>query len=98
MGKTWSKPEPFDEVYDSAHVRMTRADNIVLTGNTFRVGRDDGGVGTLSPDYCVVIKDCNQCIVRDNVWNRGAIEGGIVLLGNNPDVVTEGNIGSTQKP
>jgi hypothetical protein len=32
------KPTPFDEVYDSAHVRMTKADNVVLTGNTFRIG------------------------------------------------------------
>jgi hypothetical protein len=46
----------------------------------------------------MVIKDCNHCIVRDNVWHRGSIEDGIVLLGENPDVVTEGNIGSTQKP
>ena len=51
-----------------------------------------GGVGTWSPDYCMVIKNCNHCIVRDNVWHRGSIEDGIVLLGENPDVVTEGNI------
>ena len=91
------KPTPFDEVYDSAHVRMTKADNVVLTGNTFRIGCDDGGGGTWSPDYCVVIKDCNHCIVRVNVWNRGSIQEGIVLLGDNPDVVTEGNIGSVHK-
>ena len=92
------KPVPFDEPYDSAHIRMTKADNIVVSGNSFRLGRDDGGVGTWSPDYCIVIKNCNQCIVRDNVWNRGSLEDGIVLLGDNPDVVTEGNIGSTHKP
>ena len=89
---------PFDDVYDSAHVRMTRGDNIVLTGNTFRIGCDDGGVGIWSPNYCVVIKDCNQCIVRDNVWNRGAIEEGFILLGDNSDVITEGNMGCAHNP
>ena len=91
-------PTPFDEEYDSAHVRMTKADNVVLTGNTFRIGCDDGGVGTWSPNYCVVIKDCHRCIVRDNVWNRGSIEHGMVLLGDNPEVATDGNIGCTHKP
>ena len=92
------KSVPFDEEYDSAHVRMTKADNVVLTGNTFRLGCDDGGVGVWSPSYCVVIKDCKQCIVRDNVWNRGSIEHGIVLLGENSEVATDGNIGCTHKP
>jgi hypothetical protein len=62
------------------------------------VQQADGGVGTWSPDYCMVIKNCNHCIVRDNVWHRASIEDGIVLLGDNPDVVTDGNIGSTHKP
>ena len=90
--------EPFDTVYDSSHIRMTKADNTVISGNTFRLGRDDDGVGTWSPNYCMVIKDCNHCIVRDNVWHRASIEEGIILLGDNPNVITEGNIGSTHKP
>lgn len=92
------KDVPFDEVYDSAHVRMTKADNIVLTGNTFRIGRDDGGVGTWSPDYTIVMKNCNHCIVRDNVWHRSSIKDGIVMLGDNPEVECDHNIGSTWQP
>ncbi len=92
------KDVPFDEEYDSAHIRMTKADNIVISGNTFRIGRDDGGVGTWSPDYGIVVKDCNHCIVRDNVWHRGCIKEGIVTLGDNPDTTVEGNIGSTVQP
>ncbi|MGM9625706.1 MAG: right-handed parallel beta-helix repeat-containing protein [Eubacteriales bacterium] len=92
------KDVPFDEVYDNAHVRMTKADNVVLSGNTFRVGRDDGGVGVWSPAYAVVIKNCNHCIVRDNVWHHGALEDGIVLLGSNDDVTADGNTGSVFHP
>ena len=77
---------------------MTKADNVVLSGNTLRVGRDDGGVGVWSPDYGIVIKNCNHCIVRDNVWNRGVLKEGIVLLGDNPDVSSEGNVGTAFTP
>ena len=44
------------------------------------------------------LKEKEAWIERDNVWNRGAIEDGIVLLGDNPEVATDGNIGSTHKP
>lgn len=90
--------KPFDESCDSSHVRLTKSENVVLSGNTFRIGRDDGGVGVWSPDYAIVVKNCSNCIVRDNVWNRGAIVGGIVSIGENTDCVLEGNIGSAYKP
>lgn len=92
------KPTPFDEVYDSAHVRITKGEDVVLTGNTFRIGRDDGGVGVWSPDYGIVIRDCTQCIVRNNVWNRGSIKESVVMLGNNPEVAIDGNIGNPYQP
>lgn len=86
--------EPFADPYDDSHVRLTNCNNVVLTGNTFRIGRDDQGKGIWSPAYAIIVKDCNQCIVKDNVWNRGALKEGIIVLGENPDVVIDGNIGS----
>lgn len=91
------KPVPFDEKWDSAHIRMTHGEDIVVTGNTFRVGRDDGGVGTWSPEYVAVIKDCKKSIFSTNVWNNGALTDGVVLLGTNEDVVADGNIGALSK-
>ena len=93
-GKPGPEPWTWEDAYDNAHVRMTKCDNIVLTGNTFRIGRDDNNVGTWSPEYAVVIKDSEKCIVRDNVWHRGALKDGIVCLGDNVDVMTDGNMGS----
>lgn len=85
--------EPWAEVYDNSHVRITQGENVVLIGNTFRIGRDDGNAGVWSPDYAIVVKDSKQCIVRDNVWNHGALIEGIVRLGENEGVITDGNIG-----
>ena len=92
------KSIPFDEEYDSSHFRITNADNIVFIGNTLRIGCDDGSAGAWSPNYCIVIKNCKQCIIRDNVWNHGSVEYGIVLLGDNHDVAVDGNIGCTYNP
>lgn len=89
------KPDdvPFSEEWDSAHIRMTRAENISITGNTFRIGRDDNGKGVFSPNYVNIIKDCKGCIFTSNTWCNGAIKDGVIFLGDNQDILSEGNIG-----
>ena len=89
---------PFAEKWDSSHVRLTNAEDIAVTGNTFRIGRDDGGKGVWSPEYVAVLKDCEKCVFSANTWNRGGLADGIVLLGRNDDVAMDGNVGATATP
>lgn len=92
-GRPWETS--FCDPWESAHIRMENAEDVVVSGNTFRVGRDDNGVGVWSPDYTAVIRNCRKSIFSTNVWNRGCLKDGIVLLGENSEVVTDGNVGGT---
>jgi len=84
---------PFDDPYDNSHFRLTNAENVVITGNTFRLGRDDGGRGAFSPMYIAVVKNSHHCILKDNVWYNGSIAAGFIDLGNNQELSMENNIG-----
>lgn len=77
----------------SSHVRLTHCSDTVVTGNTMRVGRNDGGGGVLSPDYAFIITDCKDCIVKDNTMARGSLVENVVLRGDNSTCVIEENIG-----
>lgn len=86
------KPVPtLTDPLDDCHVRMTRCDNVVMTGNAFRLGRDDNDQGVDSPRYGVVMEDNTHCIVRDNVMHRGQLEAPFVFRGRNSACIVEGN-------
>lgn len=67
--------------HDSCHARIEGARGVVFTGNTMTAGRDDGQKGDWSPSYGLVLKDLDDCIVRDNVLYNGALEDLILDLG-----------------
>lgn len=79
--------------HDNCHLRMTRCDNVVVTGNAFRLGRDDGGVGTDSPEHSIVLKDNTYSIIRDNVLHKGQLGEMLLLEGDNSTCVIDTNIG-----
>lgn len=78
---------------DSSHVYLQNVGNTVLSGNTFRVGRDDGGVGDWSPLYGIVAKKCDYVICRDNAMHESCLRQTILWDEIETNVVT-GNIGS----
>lgn len=80
---------------DSSHVFLQNVGNTVLSGNTFRVGRDDGGVGDWSPYYGVIAKHCDHVICRDNAMHESCLRRTIVWERENEDTnVVENNIGT----
>lgn len=83
----------FEDPYDSCHVRLQNCSNLTLIGNTMRVGRNDGGGGVLSPDYGMIIRDCRECIVKDNTMMTGALKELIVESGNQNSRI-KNNIGT----
>ncbi len=77
----------------SSHMRLTKCTNTVVTGNTMRVGRNDGPTGVFSPHYSFIITDCADCIVKDNTMARGALDELVILRGDNSKCIIEENIG-----
>ena len=68
------KPGPgLDTEEENSHVLMEKCVNVTFSGNTLRHGRDDNGVGVLSPDICLVVRDCDYCAFANNVMHRGAM-------------------------
>lgn len=84
--------------YDSSHVRFESAKGIVFTGNSLNSGRDDGGNGSYSPDYGMVLKGLESSIIKDNVQHNGALKQLIADLGEHGEgVIIKDNVGSLRK-
>ncbi len=72
----------FEDKYDSSHIYIKNAACTAITGNVFKVGIDDCGMGELSPDYCIVYnKDCNLQI-ECNAYDKGYLVEDVVVLNN----------------
>lgn len=83
----------FENPEHCSHVLLTNCSNMVVTGNTMRVGRNDGGGGVLSPDYGFIIKDCKDCIIKDNTMMTGAKKE-LIQASSNQNCIIDDNIGS----
>jgi hypothetical protein len=91
----WGKADQ----YDSAHVRFDSAKGLVFIGNALNAGRDDGGEGSYSPDYGIVVKKLENSIIKDNVSHNGAMKQLLADLGEHGDgVIIKDNVGSIRKP
>lgn len=61
----------FESEFEGSHVFFERANNITFIGNSFRVGENDGGGGTRSPNYGVVVHNSDCVVVSSNVLKGG---------------------------
>jgi len=87
------------EPLDSSHLRFEGAEGLVCTGNTFTVGRDDGGKGKWSPEYGIVCRKLTDSVIKDNVLWHGAMKAVLHDLGQHgPNVIIRDNVGSTKPP
>ncbi len=89
------KPEwtPEDDK-SSTHIRFDNCAGIVLTGNSFRAGRDDGGKGTYSPFNTIVYEGLENCIIKDNVMHNGSLKNLLLDLGRQGEnVIVNDNVG-----
>ena len=83
----------FENADMCCHLLLENCSNTVVTGNTMRVGRHDGGFGMTTPDYGCIIDKCKYCIVKDNTMDRGSLKANIVKR-NNESCSIENNIGT----
>lgn len=85
-GGDFAETPPVDSA-DNTHVRLERCRNVVVSTNSFRVGRNDGGTGLLSPQTCVVYGELEGCVIKDNAMYGGCIASGLRDLGGHADAV-----------
>ena len=83
---------PFEDSEMSCHVLMNGCTGCTLVGNTMKVGAGDGNVMPISPDFGMIIKNCEYCIIKDNAMHNGSMLNNLIEE-NNKECVIEGNIG-----
>ncbi len=83
-----------EECYlDSCHITVEKAAGVTIMGNTMCLGRDDKGVGRISPLYGIQVKGCKYAVVTGNTLFSGALKE-LITAEDNEDTVIENNPGS----
>lgn len=77
----------------SSHIAVEKAAGVTVMGNTLCVGRDDNGIGSMSPQVGIWVTDSGYCVVSGNTLFSGALEELVVDLGNEESVI-ENNPGT----
>ena len=79
----------------SCHVRLERCRGLVMTGNTFLAGRDDGGKGKYTPQVGMIVKGMTCSVVKDNVLWHGYMSDLLVDEGGHgADFILKDNVGT----
>lgn len=78
----------FESDNNRCHVWFDGADNVTLTGNTFMWGEGDGGTGSKSPDYGIILSRCDSVAVIGNALKHGCIKDKIIWDGKGECVIS----------
>ncbi len=84
--------ENISNKYLSSHIYLLNCENTVVSGNSFRAGKNDDGNGKYSPDYGIVTETINACIIKNNVLKEGFYEKAIEALNDTPENIIEENL------
>lgn len=84
--------EPFENPEKSSHMILDGCTGCVFMGNTMKVGAGDGGVPPVSPDYGIIVRNCRDTIVKDNVMHNGSLKNNLISE-NNQDCIIENSVG-----
>ena len=83
-----------DDPYGNCHLYFDNCKALAFTGNTFSAGRDDFGTGNLSPEYGIVYRGLEDCVISGNTFYNAATKRLTVDLGGNSgENVIENNPG-----
>lgn len=87
-----------EQPYDSSQLRCRKARGVVISANVAEVAADDPNsaeTDLTSPEFGIVIGELENCIVKDNVLDRGYKRELLVDLGGHSgQVIVKDNIGS----
>jgi len=94
-GRPWRELEK----HESCQVSLDGCENVVFSDNMLTLGRDDAGKGDWSPRCGLVYRGLQNCIIKDNVMQRGALEELLVNLGGHREgVIVKDNVGTVGAP
>ncbi len=85
-GNIFNRSGRYEEDYlrdNSCHLYLENCNNMAITGNTFLVGKDDFGEegGGTTPDYGIIYKKLNSCVISGNTMYNGANKKSLLDLG-----------------
>jgi len=84
---------PFADDYENSHLYLNNCENSVISGNAFKIGRDDGDGGTFSPKYGIVYGNSRRCIISGNVMGNGATLEKMKCIGECEEMIIKDNSG-----
>lgn len=91
----WAQDKPAE---DSCHILLDTAHGVSCVGNSMSIGQDDSG-GTNSPDYGIVLRNLQNCVIKDNTMHIGFLKTDILDHGGHKEgVIVKDNIGSIYNP
>ncbi len=95
INRNGAKAEPGSHL--SSHCLFEHVDGLVMTGNSLRSGRNDGGTARLTPDYGIVYHDLKESIISHNtLFHAATLELFVDLGGNDGQTMVKDNVGSVQ--
>lgn len=81
------------------HIYMHKAAGITICANTFSVWKDDGKNGRISPGFGIIVDECADCTISNNVMlpgavcelihNKGSNGGNMIIKDNAGNIVPE---------
>lgn len=84
--------KPFENPEKSSHMILDGCTGCVITGNTMKVGAGDGGVLPISPDYGVIMRNCENSILKENAMHNGSLKNNLIEENNTGCIIAD-NVG-----
>ena len=84
--------KPFENPEKSSHMILDGCTGCVITGNTMKVGAGDGGVLPVSPDYGVIMRNCENSILKENAMHNGSLKNNLIEENNTGCIIAD-NVG-----
>ena len=84
--------KPFENPEKSSHMILDGCTGCVITGNTMKVGAGDGGVLPVSPDYGVIMRNCENSILKENAMHNGSLKNNLIEENNTCCIIAD-NVG-----
>ena len=84
--------EPFENPEESSHMILENCTGCVVTGNTMKVGAGDSGVLPVSPDYGVIMRNCENSILKENAMHNGSLKNNLIEENNTGCIIAD-NVG-----
>lgn len=84
--------KPFENPEKSSHMILDGCTGCVITGNTMKVGAGDSGVLPVSPDYGVIMRNCENSILKENAMHNGSLKNNLIEENNTGCIIAD-NVG-----